>query len=350
MDILHQTSLYLKAVYPEITAPIGFSSRVMSEISRSSRRPVPMAVPFKLKRLLMPVAVMAASAILIIGLYFEGAFMTVSPAIEEQPQALIEEVPYQNGNVIDAHNVAEDNETALLPPLVLPEEVETPHKSDDVAGNIAVVAITPVAPDTPVLREKPADHSLAAVSNIQKGNGDTAITDSSVDIIPLDERIETIKTDLTEIPDISIFIPRTRIVNSVSVNVVVGRIDEALKFLERIELVYGMVPDVTETNLLGDGTISMIRSYTIPRSFVNSIVVGMSSIGEISEVKRSSIDITADYKELLDAHIKLIRELSATGEGVSELKDLISHMVLLDNMARHEVSNIIITIEDNIDF
>jgi len=358
MDILNQTSLHLKVAYPEITAPIGFSSRVMSEISRSSRRPAPMVVPFKLKRLLMPVAVMAASAILIIGLYYEGAFMTVSPAIEEQPQALIEEVPYQNGNVIDAHNVAEDNETAMLPPLVLPEEpadseltVEAPHKSVDVEDNVAVVENTPVTIDIPAFREKPVDHSLETVSHIQGTNGYTAITDSSfVDIIPLDERIETNKADLTEIPDFSIFMPRDRIINSISVNVFVGRIDEALEHIERIELLYGIVPDMTETNLLGDGTIAMSRSYTIPSKFVNSIVVGMSSIGAASEVKRSSIDITADYKEMIDAHIKLIRELSATGEGVSELKDLISQMMRLDNMARHEVSNIILTIEDKIDF
>ena len=153
-----------------------------------------------------------------------------------------------------------------------------------------------------------------------------------------------------DIPDASVFMPRRRVIDSVSVNVSVGTINSGLLKLEQRERFFGISADFEVAEISSDGTIVVMRSYLVPNSQVNSFVIHVSSVGSAVEVKRDRVDITQDYQRMLDLHRQSIINMTATGQGAAEVNQLVADLMFFDERSREGVQNVVVWLIDGIEF
>jgi len=360
----------LKAIYKDVKAPVGFSSRVMVKITAETVKMRSSDKSFGLMRRLRPAIAIAASFILITAIYLAGVGMRVFAPTEDLRTAesplpdaqTINEVPYVNGDrpVL----IAETEDPLDLPPVtVYPAAEKIPlaesARTEDVPDVVATVQ-TPVS-DTPV------DVRLVAVTEDSNGgfpvpalrehkpaatNGYSHAISSNkpVEIVPLVEEQAAFVLSEADIPHPSVFMSRRRVIDSLSVNVSVGTINNALRKIDERERLFGVSADTEATELRADGTIVVMRSYVLPNAIANAFVTNVSAIGSSDGIKRNRVDITKDYNRMLDIHRDFLLNLAGTGQGMRDLNEIAGKLVYLDKRAKDGVKNVVVWLEDGVDF
>lgn len=361
----------LKAIYKDAEAPEGFSSRVMSRIDSPSK-----GISFKLRRGLRPALAIAACFVLALGMYLAGSglpgvtpsqdLQTAEVPFEEEPVPGVQigqETPYVNGDVPVL--IAEAEKDSL----------ELPSVSIDPASGDVLLAENgqaEVAPDPQATAEAPVSNPPVGVRlvNAAEGNNDSdsagpsfrkpepivtngyshTTAEKPVDIVPLTEQELAFVLSEKEIPHPSVFISRRRVIDSLSVNVSVGTINNALRKIDERERIFGISADTEATELRADGTIVVMRSYIVPTTLANAFIINVSTIGGSDVIKRDSADITEDYNRMLDMHRDLMTDLARTGQGVREINKIAEELLFLDERAKDGVKNVVVWLEDSVDF
>jgi len=357
----------LKMIYKDVKAPDGFNSRLMLRIKAEKVQSLPLRLPSRLARDLRPYIAIAACFVLLVGLYFAGSGLPgVSPIddkeavnvhVEADPSLdikIAEREPYLNG------------EEPLV--LTIPSNEGQPVAEDslaqngqlnDVADTPAVIEIPVAEPSEPVLLEaiaqtddRPTLKVPSARPEPSAANGYSALTvkDPITEIKLIEDTALTLVLSEADIPDISVFMPRRRVIDSVSVNISVGTINSGVIKLEQRERLFNFSADTELTEIRSDGTIVMTRSYVVPASLANAFVTQLSTLGDYVRINRNTLDITQDYSRLLDAHRNLITHFAATGQGAGEINKLVAELMFFDERSREGVRNVVVVLEDGVDF
>lgn len=360
----------LKAIYKDTKAPAGFSSRVMQRITAEAVRTRPSGISFGLMRRLRPAIAIAASFILITGIYLAGFGMPVLAPTEDLRTAetplpdaqTAKEAPYVNGG--RPLLIAEAEDLLDLPPVtVYPAAEDMPlaesARVEDVPDAVATVQ-TPVS-DPPV--------DVRLVADTVDSNGDSAppalrehkpaaangyshavAADKPPVIAPLAEQDASFVLSEADIPHPSVFMSRRRVIESLSVNISVGTINNALRKLKERESLFGITADTEAADIRSDGTIIMMRSYIVPTSLANAFIAHINAVGSSGGIKRDRADITQEYNRMLDSHRDLMIDMARTGQGVREINEIAEELLFFDERAKDGVKNVVVWLEDGVDF
>lgn len=342
----------LKVSYPAAAAPAGFSARVMNRIETEEIRKE-FVFPTWFKISLGPVAAMTLSAALLYGIFFAPRALAPVNVPDEQARVIEEvELPFvQENGLEEIVPSLEDSLTVVLPveePDVVIAHVEATQEEVEVEPvYLEPVVLTPPTqerePDGVVNGDKPAALPV---------NG-AAIKVPSV-AIPINDGVVYLEEEnvfqYAGIPDSSVFKSRKRVIDAAAVSVAVRRIDSSLPELERLAQNNGLTPDMTINSIRDDGTIVVMRSFVVPVRLANTFINSVRSIGDASSVKRSSLDITGEYSDMLATHRQLIGERILDSKDVSQINTLISELVMLDNRSKPGFLNVVVWLEDGVDF
>ena|GEM_PF-2361869 len=358
----------LKMIYKDVKTPDGFNSRVMLRIKAEKIQSLPLSLPSRITRDLRPYIAIAACFVLLVGLYFAGSGLPgVSPIDDKEAvNVLVEADPPSDIKIADRVPYLNGEEPLVL---TIPSNEGQPVAEDslvqngqvnDVADTPAVVEIPVAEPSEPVLLEAIAQTNdrptLEAPSVIKPepsaANGYAAMTvkDPITEIKLVEDTALTFVLNEADIPDYSLFMPRRRVIDSVSINIGVGTINSGLLKLEQRERLFDISADAELTEIRSDGTIVMTRSYVVPASLANAFVTQLSTLGEAVRLNRGSLDITQDYSRLLDAHRDLITDFAATGKGANDINKLVAELMFFDERSREGVRNVVVVLEDGVDF
>jgi len=375
-DIQFNQGIILKRIYKDVKAPDSFSSCVMLRIRKEKLKALPLRFSLRLTRDLRPVAAVAACFVLIAGLYFGGAFLPAVPFEDEREtvQTPVEGVdpldiqtaekhPYVNGDgpILSADTQEEPADvpapaTEVQPAVntLLAQNGQVDDLSDDavtleapVIGSSDQVRLVTVSQDN-----DNADAEEPALPDSFSANGYSRAEAVSkpLEIAPLANENAAFVLSEADIPDTSLFMPRKRVIDSVSVSITVGTINNALRKLEEREQLFEVFADNEATEIRTDGTIVVMRSYVVPKSLESSFIAQVSALGEAAKIKRDSIDITQDYNLMLASHRDYIADLAATGQGVRKINDIVAELVFFDKRANEGVRNVVVWLEDAVDF
>ena len=349
----------LKAIYKDAKAPEGFSLCVMQRIKVQAQSSPSKDVSFSLRRALRPAIAVAACFVLALGMYIAaGGLPGVSPVedlrtaeapAEDEPKRdvqIVEEVPYINGDgpalMAEAKEVPVDLPPVIVePPLDNASIAQNGQNNDLPADNVPLLTVSAVNGDSALRRSEPA---------VANGHSHAVTSDKPVEIVPLTEIQSSFVLSEADIPDTSLFVPRRRVINSVSVNISVGTINKAKLMLEQRERLFGISADVESAEIRSDGTIVTMRSYLVPNSQVNSFVTHVSSVGSAVQIKRDSMDITQDFQRMLGLHRESIINMTATGQGISSVNEIVADLMFLDKRSHEGVQNVVVWLEDAVDF
>jgi len=366
----------LKMIYKDVEVPDGFSARVMLRIKAEKVQSLPLSIPSRLARDLRPYIAIAACFVLLVGLYFAGSGLPGVSPIDEKEAVIVpveadpsldikiaDRQPYLNGDV-SLTSEREEKPADLLSPSnenqpVVEDSLAQNGQLNDVADTSAVIEIPVVEPSEPVMlvaiaqtddRPTLKDPSTKPDPPAANGYADMTVKDPITEIKLIEDTALTFVLNEADIPDLSVFMPHRRVIDSVSVNISVGTINSGVLKLEQRERLFDISADVEVTEIRPDGTIVIMRSYVLPTSFANAFVTQLSALGDDARLIRNSLDITQDYTRLLDAHRELIADLPATGQGVDEINRLVSELKLFDERSREGVRNVVVFLEDAVDF
>jgi len=340
----------------------------MLRITTEKVQPLPLSIPSRLARDLRPYIAVAACFVLLVGLYFAGSGLPGVSPIEDNEAVNVPFVtdsePYLNGNV--SLTLESDEESSDLPipsnegQSVAENSLAQNGQVNDIADTPAVIEIPVEQPSEPVLLEaiaqtndRPTSEAPSVIKpDLPAANGYALMTvnDKITETMPIEDKALTFILSEADIPDSSLFIPRRRVVDSLSVNISVGTINSGLLKLEQRERLFDISPDFVITEIRSNGTIVMIRSYVVPTMFANAFVTQLSMLGENVKLNRGSLDITQDYFKLLDAHRDLIIDMSATGKGADEINKLVAELRFFDERSHEGVRNVVVMLEDGVDF
>jgi len=349
----------LKAIYKDAKAPEGFSLRVMQRIKSQVQGSPSKDVSFTLRRALRPAIAVAACFVLALGMYLAAGGLPGVDPVEDLRTAevpvgdepipdvrIVEEVPYINGDRPALMAQAKE-EPVDLPPVIVEPPLDNAsigqnaQNNDLPADNVPLVTVAAVNGDSALRRAEPA---------VTNGHSHAVTADKPVVIVPLAEIQPSFVLSEADIPDTSLFMPRRRVINSVSVNLSVGTINKAKLMLEQRERLFGISADVEAAEIRSDGTIVTMRSYLVPNSQVNSFVTHVSGVGSAVQIKRDSIDITQDYQRMLGLHRESIINTTATGQGAAEVNQLAADLMFFNERSREGVQNVVVWLIDGVDF
>ena len=358
----------LKMIYKDVKTPDGFNSRVMLRIKAEKIQSLPLSLPSRITRDLRPYIAIAACFVLLVGLYFAGSGLPgVSPIDDKEAvnvPVVADKEPYLNGDVSLISEIEEEPSDLTIPSNegqpVAEDSLVQNGQVNDVADTPAVVEIPVAEPSEPVLLEAIAqtnDRPTLEVPSVVKpepsaANGYAAMTvkDPITEIKLVEDTALTFVLNEADIPDYSLFMPRRRVIDSVSINIGVGTINSGLLKLEQRERLFDISADAELTEIRSDGTIVMTRSYVVPAALANAFVTQLSMLGEVVGLNRGSLDITQDYSRLLDAHRDLITDFAATGKGANDINKIVAELMLFDERSREGVRNVVVVLEDGVDF
>lgn len=356
VELYAATRSLLKSVYPDVIAPSGFSSRVMATIGKGAAKPVYPIWSLRSNKILVPAAAIAACAVLITGLYFQGAFLPAFPGSsdERQAQILQEEILREDESVTDEQSYVNGE-------MPLPQAEKEVVKVESPSGEIITAQneqneLQPtdiLVQEIPELKHPVADQSVPSPESKNR----VSVTRTSreqakptISIVPISSESQTSAFVWPEIPHPSVFIPRERKINTVSITMDVGRIDRVLTEVEDRERLFRVMPEMTVTDLRGDGTIVMMKSYIIPLTHANLFIDSMKALGDTAEVQKSTVDMTLEYDNMLRTHRKLISDVSDGGEDASDINELISQMIVINERSKENVVHVVVWMRDSIDF
>jgi len=343
----------LKMIYKDVKAPDGFSVRVMLKIKSESVQALPSNTSSRLLRRLRPALAIAACFILLLGLYLSNMIMPGVPSIDEREVVQVPfegEIPYVNGD--DPFVMVEPSEKPEVipfPVIPLAPSADAPLAQNGQADGLPDTAVdqeTPALIPSPPLQDSPVAVRLVTASQDNGG----AVSEPSLLPQLLAEKVTPFIVDEADIPDASVFMPRRRVIDSVSVNIGVGTINKAKVILEQREQFFGISADFEAVEISSDGAIVAMRSYLVPNSQVNSFVTHVSSVGSAVEVKRDRVDITQDYQRILDLHRQSIINMTATGQGAAEVNQLVADLMFFNERSREGVQNVVVWLIDGVDF
>ena len=343
----------LKIIYKDVNAPDGFSLRVMLKVKAEAVRTMPSSASLHLLRRLRPALAIAACFVLLVGLYLTDVISPGVPSIEERETVQVPfegEIPYINGDspVVKAET-AEKPEVIPAPVIPVTPSADLALVQNGQADGLpdtAVAQETPALIPLPPLQDSPVAVRLVTASQDNGG----AVSEPSLLPQPLAEKVTPFIVDEADIPDSSVFMPRRRVIDSVSVNIGVGTINKAKAILEQRERFFGISADFEVAEISSDGAIVAMRSYLVPNSQVNSFVTHVSSVGSAVEVKRDRVDITQDYQRILDLHRQSIINMTATGQGAAEVNQLVADLMFFNERSREGVQNVVVWLIDGVDF
>jgi len=368
-----QMGISLKMIYSDVQAPLGFSERLMDKIREEKRAKKVLPFSIEFKKMLTPFVAVAACAVLLIGLFADGVF---TPSVRDTQIALVDEpvqeipidqtdnevvvaqVPYVNGDQVSEETIPE---AALVEE---PIEVDEPVLEDAVVAENGqkeeeelppapvVVAEAPAAPPAaPVQRNAPIALTTVAVPvSVTVEEPVVSIPKPPVEAVQTVEEALPTVFDKALIPDADVFVNRKRTINSTLINVSVLRIDAALTRLEQIESTLSLKADLVETNLRPDGTIVMVRSYAVPQTTAMGFVNRLTALGIDAKTRNDNADITFEYNLLLQQHRESSQRAFQTGKGFQETNEIISQLMFLNRRSTSGMRNIVVFLEDGVDF
>jgi hypothetical protein len=350
----------LKAIYRDVNASEGFSARVMLKISTDADHALPSNIASVLRRDLRPYIAAAACFILVLGVYLTGILSPAAPLIVER--AALDQ-PFVDNAPEDIQIAEGDKYVNGETPL--PDEKPDAEVTLAQNGQEAEKPAEPVAAEAPVIEPfesaqvvavpSERDNQAAAIPSPQIRPADTngytlaARPAPSLEITPIAEQAPSFALKNVEIPDSSVYVRRTRVINSVTVNLSVRSIDKTLPRLEEWERIQGMFPDIVITENRSNGTKVMIRSYIMTPSYKSVFINFLGSLGTNIGINRDRLDVTEQYLRMLDRHRELIDNVSATGRGAHEVNEIVADLIFFDKRTQEGVHNVVVWLEDAVD-
>ena len=357
MEVLLNVRPFLKAVYPDVKAPSGFALSVMKEV-RHLNAQVPFALPVWFGRTLRPVAAMALSAALLFGLFArDSTDLNVIPVEEGQV--------YENGIeandpvILAEPDTNEDNQFVQVEPTEPSDEPKQETEEPAVEQELPTDSGEPNVQEVFAEATPEQDRSLAfetiAVSKPSPVslNGDEKVNNDkpiSTTIEQLDKQPVIITFNEADIPEPSVFVRRRRIIESESVRLSVQRVDKALSQIEERAEFFGVKSDMKVTDIKDDGTIVVMKSFSVPSGLADTFMTHLAAFGNVVERDSRKFDVTAEYSQMLDEHSELINEVLKSGNKAQELRVLVNDLIFFEQRSKPGMKNVVIWLEDGVDF
>jgi len=366
MKALLSAKQMLKALYPDMSAPLGLRSAVMREIA--SQRGIGAVYSFHslVGRLHKPFAAVALSAAILLGLFALDRNLSGLRELPEEVQQA-----YGNGTKIqetqetaidDSSNGSALAQTDQSEPSAEPKITDEPPVTY-VAEEVTTVQEMPVNEEPPLIDatflsvpEEPrspivVEKTVAEIQPSASHNGSVKITEPVLTPVSLNaEYSEPIIFSEADIPDPFVFLRRKRVIEVTTIKITVPRIDKALPLLEDRAELFGFKPDMTNTQLKENGTITVMQSFIVPMGMAHILTNQLFILGSVTSREKSSLDVTSDYSRMLDEHSLLLEEVVKSGTGVRHLKELVEQLMFFDKRSQPGVENVVIWLEDGVDF
>lgn len=364
-EVLLNVRPFLKAVYPDIKAPSGFALSVMKE-ARLLDAQVPFALPVWFGRTLRPVAAIALSAALLFGLFAHDRIdLNVIPVEEGQvhenyneandPVILAEPDANEDNQFVRADPAEPSDEPKMEDVPQQTQETEEPSAGQGLPADFDVPNVLEVFAEAIPEQDRPLAFETVAVSSPSPvaSNGNIKAVDDFAEPITTgqpDEKIATVAFNEADIPEPSVFVRRRRVIESESVRLSVQRADKALSQIEERAEFFGVKSDMKVTDIKDDGTIVVMKSFSMPSGLADTFVTHLAAFGSIAERDSRKFDVTAEYSQMLDEHSELINEVLKSGNKAQELRVLVNDLIFFDQRSKPGMKNVVIWLEDGVDF